>query len=44
MVKRKRPNSGDLVAADKAELFTVKLAAALHDQALAAAQVCCATI
>lgn len=39
MAKRKRCASGDSGVADKAELFTVKLAEALHDQALAPAQV-----
>ena len=39
MVKRKRCASANLAAADKAELFTTKLAEALHDQALAPAQV-----
>lgn len=39
MVKRKRCASANPAVADKAELFTAKLAEALHDQALAPAQV-----
>lgn len=39
MVKRKRCASANLAVADKAELFTTKLAETLHDQALAPAQV-----
>ena len=39
MVKRKRCASANLALADKAELFTAKLADALHNQALAPVQV-----